>query len=259
MKKIWIITLFPEFFEAFSSCGVIGQALNNKRKTVLEYDLQVINLREFSCDNYKGVDDSPFGGGPGMVMKADVLFRALDHLRESRGFPKGDFSKFHVVYTAPRGVVWRRDHSFHFAKKHLETNTQDLVFICGRYEGVDERFLEKYVNEFISLGDYVLSGGEIAVQAILDSAFRFVDGVLGNKNSYGEDSFEEGLLEYPQYTRPREFQGMSVPEILLSGHHQKMIDFQKEKQQQMTEKYRPDLWEKYQKREKEKRKGKEKK
>lgn len=245
MKNIWIITLFPEFFEPLKNSGVIGQALRGERKTSLRFNLEVLDLREFSQTKYKGVDDSPFGGGEGMVLKADVLFRAMDQVRKRRG--DKDFSHLHTVYTSPRGKVWDRNLCHDFSQRVLRDGGKDLIFICGRYEGVDERFLESYVDEFISLGDYVLSGGEIPVMSILDSALRFIPGVLGNDTSAQKDSFENGLLEHPQYTRPREFQGKGIPPALLSGHHLEIEKFQKEEQEKMTKKYRPDLWEKYEK------------
>ena len=184
-----------------------------------------------------------------MVMQADVLFKALD--KGVREVADVEFQDLHVIYTSPRGKLWRRDDCHQLASDYLVQNhchSKELVFICGRYEGIDERFLEKYVNQFISIGDYILSGGELAVLNILDSALRVVPGVLGNKNSYQQDSFENGLLEYPVYTRPRDFQGMEIPEPLLSGHHKKIKDYQLEQQEQMTKKHRPDLWEKYKER-----------
>lgn len=242
-KKIWIISLFPEFFKPLINCGVVGQALKGDREAAVEFELKLLDLRDYSEDKYKGVDDSPFGGGPGMVLRADILFNALDDIRKQNS--QDNFDKLHVIYTSPRGRVWERDYCYEFSTKYLQHSDKDIVFICGRYEGVDERFLEKYVDEFISIGDYVLSGGEIAVMSILDSALRYVPGVLGKEASFQEDSFEDGLIEYPQYTRPRIFQGMEAPNILLSGHHKKIKDFQKEEQEKMTQKYRADLWKKY--------------
>jgi tRNA (guanine37-N1)-methyltransferase len=147
----------------------------------------------------------------------------------------------HVVYTSPRGKVWTNKVAREFGTGPLSASAKDVVFICGRYEGVDERFLQKYVNEFFSIGDYVLTGGEIAVMTILDSSVRFVPGILGNKLSSHEDSFEDGLLEYPQYTKPREFEGFSVPDVLVEGNHKKILEWQKEQKLLMTKTLRPDL------------------
>jgi tRNA (guanine37-N1)-methyltransferase len=185
------------------------------------------------------VDDSPFGGGPGMVMRADILKEAF-----LQGVvAAGNYSSkedLHVVYTSPRGKVWTNKVAREFGTQIL-SGEKDIVFICGRYEGIDERFLETYVNDFYSVGDYVLTGGEIPVMAMLDSSVRFVPGILGNKLSAGDDSFEDGLIEFPQYTKPREFDGMDVPAILLEGHHKKIGEWQKEQKVEMTKKWRPDL------------------
>lgn len=252
-KRIWVLTLFPDFFKAFTDCGVIGQVLRNKRELKHEFEFKIVDIRDYALNKYKSVDDTPFGGGPGMVMKADVLFNALDKgVREPAGH--ADFEKLYVIYTSPRGDVWDRDECHQFSQKYLQISEpslqQEIVFICGRYEGIDERFLESYVDRFISIGDYVLTGGELAVMSILDSSFRFIDGVLGNEESYQQDSFENGLIEYPQYTRPRDFQGVGVPEELVSGHHKKIQEYQLSKQEELTKKHRPDLWEKYQDKEK---------
>ena len=241
MKRIWILTLFPEFIESFSKTGVISQAFSSEESN---FELHIVNIRDFALDKYKSVDDTPFGGGPGMVMKADVLFEALD--KGVRQPAEAEFEDLHVIYTSPRGRVWNRDCCHEFAKNQL-TNKKELVFICGRYEGIDERFLEKYVDEYISIGDFVLTGGEIAVMTILDSSLRLVPGVLGNSESFQQDSFENGLIEYPQYTRPREFQGAEIPEVLLSGHHKNIQEYQQQKQEELTQKHRTDLWDIYQK------------
>lgn len=248
MKRvIWVITLFPEFFEPLFNCGVVGQALRGERKLDdVDFDIEIklLNLRDYSVDNWKGVDSAPFGGGPGMVMRADVLKNCFDQaiLPNYEGH-----EQLHTIYTAPRGEVWSDIMARTMSSEFFNPKTQakDLVFICGRYEGVDERFLQKYVDEFISLGDFVLSGGELAVMTILDSALRFSPGVLGNRASHEEDSFARDLIEYPQYTRPREFEGMDVPEVLTSGHHKNIAKAQLDWAIEMTGKYRPDLLEKY--------------
>ena len=245
MKRIWIMTIFPEYFEAFLEHGIAAQAFSGSRG--IDFEVKTLNIREYGFDKHGSVDDYPYGGGPGMIMRADVLKRSLyEGVIEAGGYGEDFREKLHIVYTGPRGKVWSNYLCREFAGKHLTTQGKDLVFLCGRYEGVDERFLQNYVDETISLGDYVLTGGELAVLAILDSAIRFAPEVLGNKAGANEDSFEDSLLEHPQFTRPREFEGENVPAILLSGHHQKIAEYQKEQQKIETQKHRPDLWERYQ-------------
>lgn len=239
-KRIWILTLFPEYFKPLLDCGISGSALRGERSEDITFEVQLVNIRDYSTTKYKSVDDTPYGGGPGMVMKADILRDALVKGVVEKGGYEG-VENLLVVYTSPRGVVWNNKVAREFGTEKLSHPTKDLVFICGRYEGVDERFLEKYVNEFYSLGDFVLTGGELAVMTMLDSAVRFVPGILGNKLSSEYDSFEDGLIEYPQYTRPEVFEGMAVPDILLSGHHKKIEEWQKEEKKKMTQKWRKDL------------------
>ncbi|EQC49341.1 tRNA (guanine(37)-N(1))-methyltransferase [Bacteriovorax sp. BSW11_IV] len=245
MSRIWIITLFPEYFAPLKDVGVAGQALQGMRGEGIE--LHTVLLRDYSPKGHKGVDDAPYGGGPGMVMRADVLKNALMEGIVGPGQYGENFKdKLHVIYTGPRGKVWNNEYCKDLAGRYLgENKTKDLVFICGRYEGIDERFLEEYVDETICLGDFVLTGGEIPVMAIIDSAMRFSKGVLGNNESANLDSFEDGLLEHAQYTRPMEFDGKKVPEVLLSGHH-KNIELHRQKEKEyFTKKFRPDLYEKY--------------
>ncbi len=241
IKKIWILTLFPEYFKPLLDCGIAGQALRGDRATQeFKLELHLINIRDFATSKYKSVDDSPYGGGPGMVMRADILRDALiKGVVEKQGY--SSLEQLHVIYTSPRGRVWNNKVAREFGTGILSSSEKDIVFICGRYEGIDERFLEKYVNEFFSIGDYVLTGGEIAVMAILDSAVRFVPGILGNKLSSETDSFEDGLIEYPQYTKPQEFEGLVVPEVLVNGHHKKIQEWQHNEKIRLTQKYRPDL------------------
>jgi tRNA (guanine37-N1)-methyltransferase len=240
MKKIWILTLFPEYFLPLKNCGVIGSALSGERGEV-KLELQLVNIRDFSPFTYKNVDDSPYAGGPGMVMRADVLKNALfEGVIKAGGYQS--IEDLAVIMPMPRGKKWSTGEAKKFAKEHF-FNHKDLVFIAGRYEGVDERFIERYVTEMYSIGDFILSGGEIAVMALIDSALRFVPGVLGNKESLKEESFEDSLLENPLYTKPLEFEGLLVPEILVSGHHEKIQQYKVEEKIRMTKKYRPDLWE----------------
>lgn len=239
-KKIWILTLFPEYFKPLLECGISGQAFRGERSENIQFELLFVNIRDYSKGNYKSVDDSPYGGGPGMVMRADILRDALIEGVVNKG-SYSSTEELHVIYTSPRGKVWNNKVAREFGQNILSHPSKDIVFICGRYEGVDERFLEKYVDDYYSIGDYVLTGGEIAVLSMLDSAVRFVPGILGNKLSSEYDSFEDGLIEYPQYTRPQEFEGMEVPEILRSGHQKKIAEYQLEEKKKMTQKFRPDL------------------
>lgn len=239
-RRIWILTLFPEYFKPFLDCGIAGSAFRGERSDdAFKFEVHFVNIRNFSTTKYKSVDDSPYGGGPGMVMKADVLKEAImKGVVEAGGYSGKE--ELHVVYTSPRGKVWTNKVARDFGT-NIFGGPRDVVFICGRYEGIDERFLENYVDDFYSIGDYVLTGGEIPVMAMLDSAVRFVPGILGNKLSALDDSFEDGLIEFPQYTKPREFEGKVVPEILAGGNHKKIGEWQKEQKLLMTKKWRPDL------------------
>lgn len=240
LRKIWILTLFPEYFKPLLECGISGSAFRGERSENIKFEIQFVNIRDYSMTKYKSVDDTPYGGGPGMVMRADILKDALvKGVVEKGGYESLD--QLQVIYTSPRGKVWNNKVAREFGTEVLGHETKDVVFICGRYEGVDERFLQKYVNEYYSLGDFVLTGGELAVMTMLDSAVRFVPGILGNKLSSEYDSFEDGLIEYPQYTKPQEFEGMTVPEVLMSGHHKKIQEWQRQEQIAMTKKHRPDL------------------
>lgn len=241
IKRIWILTLFPEFFKPLLECGISGSALRGERSEgELKFEVHTVNIRDYSTSKYKSVDDSPYGGGPGMVMRADILRDALIKGVVEKGGYLG-VEALHVVYTSPRGKVWNNITAREFGTTALVSSDKDLVFIAGRYEGIDERFLQKYVNEIFSIGDYVLTGGEIAIMSILDSAIRFVPGILGNKLSSADDSFEDGMIEFPQYTKPREFEGMMVPDVLVEGHHKKIEQWQKEQKLLMTTQLRPDL------------------
>lgn len=233
--------MFETYFDRFTDLGVIGQTFRNDRGGEIEFELIPVSLPSFSKKGFKGVDDSPFGGGVGMVMRPDVLRDAfIKGVVEAGGYK--DKNDLHVVCPAPRGKTWSHEYAVSFASEHLSVDSKkDLVFICGRYEGIDERFLENYVDEFISMGDFILTGGELAVMTILDSALRFSDGILGNKLSNVEESFAGNGLEYALYTRPREFEGKEVPEALSSGSHKKIAEFKQESASNITAKYRPDL------------------
>jgi tRNA (guanine37-N1)-methyltransferase len=233
--KIWVITLFPDYFLPLINFGIIGQALRGERGDQVEFKL--VQLRHYSPKDYKGVDDSPFGGGPGMIIRADVLKEAfMKGIVEPGNYGLNFREKLHVVFPSPRGKTWdNRD------CKVMGKLEKDLVFICGRYEGIDERFIELYVDQEISIGDFVLTGGEIPTMAIIDSFMRFKNGILGNKVSSELESFEDGLLEHPQFTKPKIFDGLEVPEILFSGHHKKIDEFRKNESIRVTKKFRPDL------------------
>lgn len=242
-KRIWILTMFDEYFEGFLEYGVLAKALKNERNDGVEFEVNIISIPNYSPKGFKGVDAPVFGGGAGMVMRADVLKNALlKGVVASGDYGENFKSKLHIVYPAPRGNTWSQKRVESFSKEFFSPEpSKDLVFICGRYEGVDERFLENYVDEYISLGDYVLTGGELAVMTILDSALRYAPGVLGNKDSLSEESFANDGLEYPLYTKPQEFEGKLVPEVYLSGHHKNIQEYNKEASIMITKKYRPDL------------------
>jgi tRNA (guanine37-N1)-methyltransferase len=240
MKKIWIITLFPNYFDSLINFGITGSALRGERGAGIE--IKTVQLRNYTPKDYKGVDDSPYGGGAGMVMRADVLKEALMKGIVLDGNYGEDFrSKLHIIFPGPRGQTWNNSYCKDFASRFNKDDSKDLVFICGRYEGIDERFLNQYVDEQISIGDYILTGGEIPTMAIIDSSLRFFSGVLGNKESSLQESFQANLLEHPQYTRPKNFEGIDVPEILVSGNHPKIALYQKEESLRITKLHRPDL------------------
>lgn len=237
-KKIWIFTLFPNQFNFFFSEGVIARCHDY-------FDIKLVNIRDYSDNKYKSVDDAPYGGGPGMVIRPDICFEALKlevfrtlNIDENTWNAKENSSP-RMIYVCPTGKRWSAQEAKNMSKE-LSTD-QPLVFWCGRYEGIDERFIERFIHERYSIGDYVLSGGELAVQVMLDSAMRFFEGILGNSASYREDSFEDGMLSAPCFTRPKNFMGMDVPSVLLEGNHALIKKFQLEKAQEITKLRRPDL------------------
>jgi tRNA (guanine37-N1)-methyltransferase len=241
-RKIWILTMFEDYFAPLKEYGVLGSALRNERGSGITFELLPVNMASFNKKGFKGVDDAPFGGGVGMIMRSDILKEALiKGIVEPGGYT--DIKKeLHIVCPSPRGKTWDNDYAQGFAAANLsQDSTKDIVFICGRYEGIDERFLENYVDEFISVGNYILTGGELATMLILDSAMRFSDGVLGNKLSAVDESFASNKLEYALYTRPREFEGKGIPEELLSGDPKKITKFKDRSSIEVTEKFRPDL------------------
>jgi len=219
-----VLTLFPDIFHAVMKESIIGRA---QEKNIIE--INAINIRDFSKDKHKKVDDYPYGGGGGMVMTPQPIYDAyLSIVKDLPHKPK-------VIYLSPQGKVLNQ-------KKVVELSKEKhLILLCGHYEGVDERIIEEIVDEEISIGDYVLTGGEIPAMVLIDSVSRLVPDVLPSEDAYKNESHYNGLLEYPQYTRPYEFMGRKVPDILLSGHHAKIEEWRKEQSLKRTLKKRPDL------------------
>jgi tRNA (guanine37-N1)-methyltransferase len=227
MFQAQIFTLYPEIFPGPLAKGLYGKALKNKL-----WNLNVINIRDAATDKHKTVDDTPYGGGTGMLLKADVLANSLD-----KNVKKGD----KIFYLSPKGKKFDQKLAQDISKK------KSISLICGHFEGVDERVLTTRNIEEISIGDYVLSGGETAALVVLDSILRLLPGVLGNNKSSIEETFENGLLEYPQYTKPQIWEKKTVPEVLLSGDHSKIKDWRLSQSEAITRDRRPDLWQKYKK------------
>ncbi len=219
---VTVLTLFPEMFPGPLGCSLAGKALGERL-----WRLETVDIRGFARDKHRTVDDAPFGGGPGMVMRPDVLDRAI---AEAAG--PGP-----VVYLSPRGRLIDQ------ARVKALAAGPGATLLCGRYEGVDERVIEAHGVEELSLGDFVLSGGEPAAIALIDACVRLLPGVVGDQATLAEESFEDGLLEYPHYTRPQSWEGRAVPEVLLSGHHDKIRQWRQEQRERATRERRPDLWE----------------
>jgi tRNA (guanine37-N1)-methyltransferase len=219
-----IVTILPRMFEGTLGEGVVGRAIGRGLVEVAVHD-----LREFTSDRHRSVDDVPFGGGPGMVLKPEPLFRAVERIAETRGRPGA------VLLTSPQG---RR---FTQAEAERVRTLQHVVILCGRYEGVDDRVRQHLATDEISIGDYVLSGGELAALVIVDAVARLVPGVVGDAGSVAADSFVRGLLDYPHFTRPAEFRGWTVPEVLLSGHHTRIEAWRRREALGRTLRGRPDL------------------
>lgn len=224
--RVDIITLFPSMFKNPFNESMIKRA---KEKGILKIKLH--DLRQFTHDKHRTVDDAPYGGGAGMVMKPRPLFEAVEKIKEEID------SSSRVILLSPQGRPLNQEKVKELAKEKV------LIFICGHYEGVDERVREHLVDEEISLGDYVLTGGELAAMVVVDAVARMLPGVLGSEDSAREDSFYKGLLDYPQYTRPSDFRGWKVPSVLLSGNHQKVKEWRRKKMLEATLRKRPDLLE----------------
>ena len=227
-RQVWtagVVTLFPGSFPGTLGMSICGKALDRGI-----WALKTLDIRDFAVDRHKTVDGSPYGGGPGMVLRPDVLDRTLEAISDVPG---------RRICLSPRGR--RFDQAF---AKEL-AHEPGVVLVCGRYEGIDQRVIEAREMEEVSLGDFVLTGGEIAAQALLDATVRLLPGVIGSEQGLDEESFEDGLLEYPQYTHPKIWKGRSVPEVLLSGNHKKIAEWKKQQSELVTRNYRPDLWEAY--------------
>ena len=220
----YVMTLFPEMIEYIMAQSIIGRALSDEL-----IKLKIINIRDYAKNRYRQVDDYPYGGGAGMLMQADPIYSAY------KDICKGLKKKPRLIYTTPQGRLFNQDLAKELAKE------EELIFLCGHYEGVDERVLELTDAESISIGDYVLTGGELPSVVMMDAISRMIKGVLSNEDSAEFESFEDGLLEYPQYTRPSIYEGMEVPEILLSGHHKNIEEWKRKEALRRTFERRPDL------------------
>ena len=234
MAAAWratVLTIFPEMFP-----GPLGLSLAGKALAEGKWALHTIDIRDFATDKHRSVDDTPAGGGAGMVMRADVAASAIDAARA------GATSLTPVLYLSPRGRTLTQDRVRELAQG------PGAILLCGHFEGIDQRVLEARNIQEISIGDYVLSGGELAAQVLIDACVRLLPGVAGNESSLAEESFASGLLEYPHYTRPREFEGRAIPEVLLSGDHKKIAQWRREQAEKLTQDRRPDLWERHLKR-----------
>ena len=229
--KARVITLFPDAFP-----GTLGLSLTGKALEMGLWSLQTLDLRSFGEGRHRNVDETPAGGGAGMVLRADVVDRALRAAAE--GTPQ-DRQLWPVVYLSPRGTPFTQGMARRWSAG------QGITLLCGRFEGVDQRVIDHHGMEEVSLGDFVLTGGEIAAQALIDATVRLIPRVLGNQDSTEEESFSEGLLEFPQYTKPPVWEGRAIPEVLLSGHHAKITDWRRGMAERLTKERRPDLWRAY--------------
>ena len=231
MTAIWratVLTIFPEMFPGPLGLSLAGNALAEGKWT-----LRTIDIRDFATDKHRSVDDTPSGGGAGMVMRADIAAKAIDAARADAkpGTP--------TIYLSPRGKTLTQQRVRDLAQG------SGAILLCGRFEGIDQRVLETRDIEEISIGDYVLSGGELAAQVMIDACVRLIPGVAGNESSLAEESFAAGLLEYPHYTRPRDFEGRAIPDVLLSGDHKKIAEWRRAEAEKLTQDRRPDLWQRH--------------
>ena len=227
MWKARVFTLYPELFPGPLGIGLYKKALDKKL-----WSLEVINIRDYAKDKHQTVDDTPFGGGSGMLMRPDIVANALDKKILDKNEP--------IIYLSPKGKKFDQA----YAKKILNKN---INIICGHFEGIDQRLLETRNIEEVSVGDFILSGGEIGALIVIDSIVRLIPGVLGNSDSLVDETFEENLLEYPQYTKPKKWENKDIPKVLLSGDHAKIKGWRLDQSKDITRRRRPDLWEKYKK------------
>ena len=225
MLDVRVLTLFPDMFPGILGASIPGNAMKNGL-----WNMDCVNIRDFAKDKHNTVDDTPFGGGPGMVMKPDVIDSAIESGKAKSG---------KIIYLSPRGKT--------FDQAMAKEIAQDdgVTFLCGRYEGIDQRVIEKWDMVEVSVGDFVLSGGEPAVQVMLDAIIRLLPGALGDETSLDDESFEGGLLEYSHYTRPQVWQGHKVPSVLVSGHHGNIEKWRLEERKRITKERRPDMWDDY--------------
>jgi tRNA (guanine37-N1)-methyltransferase len=223
-----VLTILPEMFPGPLGASLAGKALGEGK-----WALDLIDIRGFATDKHRSVDDTPAGGGAGMVMRADIAAAAIDAARQ-RAAPETP-----ILYLSPRGKPLTQDRVRELA------NGPGAILLCGRFEGIDERVVEARKIEEVSIGDYVLSGGELAAMVLIDACIRLLPGVAGNETSLTEESFAEGQLEYPHYTRPRDWEGRPIPEVLLSGDHKAIAKWRREQAEELTKSRRPDLWEKF--------------
>ena len=231
MLKIDVITIFPNIFDNFTNFGVIKEGINKKL-----CELNIYNLREFTEDKHKKVDDRPYGGGAGMVFMVQPIDSAVRHIKEKNDVLKINLQK--TILLTPSGDKLKQN-----TLKYL-SGMENLILICGRYEGVDERIKDLAVDMEISIGDFILTGGEIPAMVLIDGVIRLLEGVVGKEESLKNESFENDLLDYPQYTRPELYKGLKVPDVLLSGNHSKIKKWREEKSVEITMKKRPDLFDK---------------
>ena len=220
--KFTTLTLFPDFIDSIKDYSIIRRAIENNLIAV-----ESVNIRDFAINKHGQVDDYPYGGGQGMVMMVEPVYKAIESVKKENSY---------VVFLSPQGKVLSQEIVKDLSKK------EHIVLLCGHYEGIDERIIENYIDEEISIGDYVLTGGEIPAMVLIDSVSRMIDGVLASKEAYEDESHMDGLLEYPQYTRPKEFNGHIVPDVLLSGNHQEIEKYRREMSILQTKKKRPDLF-----------------
>jgi len=218
--KIDILTLFPEIFTPLNE-SIIGKARESGK-----IEINVIDIRTFSKDKHKRCDDYTFGGGEGLLMMCQPLFDCIESVKDENS---------HIIYMSPKGETLKQNKVFELSKY------EHLIVICGHYEGIDQRVIDTFVDEEISIGDYILTGGELPAMVMVDAISRYIPEVLGNENSAKNETFSEGMLEFPQYTRPQNFRGQEVPEILLSGHHKKIEEWRKLESENLTRRCRPDL------------------